>query len=117
MPKNNYSLSVTCNLLIYLWVCMSGCPCVSVYVSMFTLAQGLELEQLQVTRSGAGECIDRDCVSCPTGSHMARMLRQHQALIHLTGTCSHQSVSRLLMMSQPWLLQACWMSHQTVLPS
>ena len=88
---------------------------VSVHVSMFTLSQ--ELEQIQATRSSAGACIDRECVSGPTGSHMAQMLKQHQALIHLTGTCSHQSASPLLMMSQPWLLQACWMSHQTVLLS
>lgn len=76
-----------------------------------------ELEQLEVTRSLAGVCVDHECVNGSTGSHMAQMLRQHQALIHLIGICSHQSASPFLMMSQPWLLQACWMSHLIVLLS
>lgn len=99
-------------------VCLSAHVCfvfVCVRVSMSILSQ--ELEVKHVTRSSAGVCVDHECVSGSTGSRTAQMLRQGQALIHLTGTSSHQSASPRLMMSQPWLLQACWMSHQTVLLS
>ena len=67
-------------------VCVCVCVCVSVFVSMSVLSQ--ELEVKQVYRSHAAVCIDHECLSGPSGSHMAQMLRQHQALIHLTGTYS-----------------------------